>query len=100
MGKLVRDKVPEVLRGLGKTPRVRVLHDDKEYLQALQDKLQEEVKEYAADPSLEELADVVEVVEALVELVQEKHGEKKFERIRGEKRELRGAFVSRQYLLD
>lgn len=100
MPKLVRDLVPDIIREHGAIPKVRVLHDDKEYLSALQKKLIEEVKEYEEDPSLEELADVVEVVEALVEHVAHMYGDKKFERVRGKKREARGGFVTRQYLLD
>lgn len=99
MPKLVRDSIPEIMRGNGVTPRVRVLHDNKEYLRALQDKLFEEVKEYSVDRSIDELADVVEVVEALQELMRTMHGGK-LDRVRSEKREKNGGFVSRQYLLD
>lgn len=98
MPKLVRDLVPDIMRKNGVIPKVRVLHDNKEYLSALQAKLQEEVKEYAEDPSLDELADVIEVVEALEEHVKAMYGNKLMH-IRSAKRETRGGFVSRQYLL-
>ncbi len=63
--KLVRDKIPEYLVGLGKVPKTHMA-DQSEYHQKLRDKLIEEVDEYLKSESLEELADVMEVVEALV----------------------------------
>jgi len=64
MGKLVRDKIPEIIRNAGKNPKTRVLAQE-EYLQELDIKLNEEVAEYQADKSLEEIADVLEVLYAI-----------------------------------
>jgi predicted house-cleaning noncanonical NTP pyrophosphatase (MazG superfamily) len=99
MPKLVRDLIPSIMRENGVIPKVRTLHDNKEYMRALQEKLLEEMKEYEEDKSLEELADIVEVVEALVEHVRVMNGNK-LDRIRSRKREARGGFVSRQYLME
>lgn len=50
MGKLVRDRIPEIIKTDGKNPITRVLSED-EYLQELDTKLNEEVAEYQADKS-------------------------------------------------
>lgn len=63
--KLVRDKIPEIIRKNGQEPVTRVL-DDAAFLAALDAKLQEEVGEYIESPSIEELADILEVLEAIV----------------------------------
>ena len=64
--KLVRDKIPAIIRAQGKTPHTRVL-DDADYTRYLECKLDEEVTEYHKDRNLEELADILEVVYALAE---------------------------------
>ena len=64
MGKLVRDKIPQIIMSGGKKPIVRTL-SDKEYLTELDRKLDEEVAEYQSDKSLEEMADVLEVLFAI-----------------------------------
>ena len=58
MGKLVRDKIPEIIKNDGKTPIVEILSDE-DYLKELDKKLNEEVAEYQADKSIEEMADVL-----------------------------------------
>lgn len=66
MGKLVRDKIPEIIEADGKTPITRILERD-EYLSELDRKLNEEVAEYQSDKSLEEMADILEVLFAICE---------------------------------
>lgn len=67
-GKLIRDRVPELLRGAGSTANIRRLSVD-ERLPALLGKLREEADELrnAADlaEQAEELADVYEVLLAI-----------------------------------
>lgn len=66
-GKLVRDRIPEIIRSTGRTPEVRVLEGD-ELLDALFSKLEEETHELRAarhSQRIEELADIFEVVQAL-----------------------------------
>lgn len=68
MGKLVRDRIPEVIEARGGTAVSRVLEDDEAYQQALLDKLDEEADElHDAPPEarLEEAADVYEVLLAI-----------------------------------
>lgn len=64
--KLVRDRIPELIEQQGEKAVTRVL-DDAEYQACLENKLDEEVREYHADKSLEELADILEVVYSLAE---------------------------------
>lgn len=68
MGKLVRDRIPELIAAEGRSPNVRVL-DDREFDAALLDKLLEEVTELRdANPEgrLNEAADVYEVLLAIL----------------------------------
>jgi len=68
MGKLVRDRIPEIIRAAGGDAQVRVLAED-ELLPALTAKLIEEAKEaHGADVDqlLEELADIRQVILAIL----------------------------------
>jgi len=64
--KLIRDKIPEIIEGKGKS---FTLHraDDREYLDALREKISEEVGEFYEDPSAEEMGDILEVLHALMD---------------------------------
>lgn len=68
MGKLVRDKIPDLIRASGRLPRVKTLTVGS-YRQALIEKLYEEVAELAAEQTSEgvlgEAADVLEVLTAI-----------------------------------
>src|SRR4051794_19575270 len=66
-GKLVRDRVPEIIRASGAEP-ITYRAEPAEYRRRLHDKLLEEVDEFlTADgaTAVEELADILEVVYAL-----------------------------------
>lgn len=66
--KLVRDRMPEIIRADGHQPVTRIL-DQAEYRSALVAKLLEEAQEASAAPAGDlptELADVLEVMQALV----------------------------------
>ncbi|MER7247845.1 nucleoside triphosphate pyrophosphohydrolase [Kribbella sp. NPDC000426] len=66
-GKLVRDRIPEIIRAGGAEP-ISYRADEAEYRRRLREKLLEEVDEFlAADEAtaVEELADILEVVYAL-----------------------------------
>lgn len=97
-GKLVRDKIPDIIKQNGEEPITRILSDG-EYKKELEKKLLEECKEVleSSDESrLEELADLLEVMLALGRL----QG-KTFEdiiRICEQKRLKRGAFEEKIYL--
>lgn len=94
-GKLVRDKIPEIMRRHGLNPIVRTLNESA-FAEALREKLHEEVSEYTDSGSLEELADVLEVIHELVKMHKTTMDE--IERIRLRKREERGGFSQRLFV--
>ena len=65
--KLVRDKIPELIKQEGKVAVVKVVKSDKEYYKRLLEKLQEEINEFIETPNVEEAADILEVFNALIE---------------------------------
>ena len=58
--KLVRDKIPDIIKNDGKKPIVR-LASREEYNNLILQKLSEELLEFHENPSLEEAADIYEV---------------------------------------
>ena len=62
--KLVRDKIPEIIKATGKSFETHYAEKE-ELLPLLEIKLTEEVSEYLEDKSLGELADVMEVLFSL-----------------------------------
>lgn len=93
--KLVRDRIPELIRAEGRQVETRAL-DDVEYLEALVAKLSEECAEFTAARSLEELADVLEVIHSLAATI---GSIDELERVRIAKRDSRGGFDSRTWLI-
>jgi len=94
--KLIRDKIPEIIREDGKDLEIDVM-DDQEYKEYLKYKLLEEAEEYVESDEIEELADVLEVIKSIVE-----HEGIEFERIeeiRRKKAEKRGGFKEKIKLL-
>ena len=88
-GKLVRDKIPQIIIADGKKPITRIL-DDEEYLKELDKKLNEEIAEYQQDKSIQEMADVLEVLFAICEA--RGHSVEQLMEVRNEKRNARGGF--------
>ena len=93
-GKLVRDKIPEIIIADGKKPIIRILDND-EYLQELDKKLNEEIAEYQADKSVEEMADVLEVLQAIC--IARGYTLQQLEEVRRKKAAERGGFKKRIY---
>ncbi len=87
--KLVRDRIPDMIRSKGKVPVFHIA-DDEEYKQRLKEKLQEEVEEYLKDNSKDELADILEVLYAICE--SENLDFSQLELLRKEKHKKRGGF--------
>ena len=95
--KLVRDKIPEIIKQNGGSPKVEILNDES-YFNALNRKLTEEVAEYLEKYSVEELADIMEVIHAIA-----KHKEltmADLECIRLKKLDERGGFDGRISLVE
>jgi predicted house-cleaning noncanonical NTP pyrophosphatase (MazG superfamily) len=98
-GKLVRDRIPEIIEREGRTPNVTRL-DQEQMLPALLAKLREECDEAAAarpDELLGELADVLEVLRALATAAGYEWDS--VEKAAKHKNEERGAFTEGWYLL-
>lgn len=93
--KLVRDKIPEIIRAKGENCETRILGDE-EYIKELETKLQEEMREYLESGDIEELADLEEVLRAILDVKNCSYSE--FEKIRQKKVDKRGAFKNRIYL--
>lgn len=93
--KLVRDKIPDIIKSDNKTCLTKVL-DDEEYLSSLNTKLQEEMKEYLQSGEVEELADLEEVLRAILDV--KKVSYEDFEKIRLEKVSKRGTFKKKIFL--
>ena len=94
--KLVRDKIPEILKSGGANPEIQILGDE-EYYTKLNEKLLEECNEAIAacdkNNLTEELADLLEVMHSTA-----KYKEINFEdieKIRIVKKEKRGSFDSK-----
>ena len=94
--KLVRDKIPDLIRSQGQTPHTRILCPE-EYLTALEMKLDEEVSEFHKDKNLEELADILEVVYALSESLG--HSREELLAANQTKHDKRGGFRDRIFLI-
>ena len=94
--KLVRDKIPQLIRQQGEEPNVRIL-DDEEYARCLADKLDEEVAEFHRDRNIEELEDSLEVVIALTESVGASTEE--LMEVYHRKHQERGGFADRAFLI-
>lgn len=90
--KLVRDRIPEIIRASGKTCRTEVLSDDA-YLKMIDAKLDEELAEYHKEQNLEELADLLEVLHAAV--IARGYTLEELETVRAQKAEKRGGFAQK-----
>jgi len=87
--KLVRDKIPQVIEAGGNKYDIRIA-DKKEHYQLLEEKLNEEVKEFLEGKNLDELADIMEVLYGLADNLG--YSEEDLNNRRIEKREKRGGF--------
>ena len=94
--KLVRDKIPQIIERNEKRSCITRVLDDKEYLEELNKKIQEELNEYLESGEIEELADLEEVLRAILDCKGISYDE--FEKIRKEKLNKCGAFKDRIYL--
>ena len=90
--KLVRDKIPEYIRGKGGTPITHTA-DEAEYWHKLMEKLLEEIEEFKKDETPEEFADILEVLDAIADYKNFDKGE--VEKIKAKKAEERGKFRER-----
>lgn len=90
--KLVRDKIPELIWQNGEEAVFEVLQDE-DYLHMVDEKLNEELREYHKSKEPEELADLLEVIYAAAQARGVSRDE--LDQIRARKAEERGAFEKR-----
>ena len=95
--KLVRDRIPEIIKEKGGTCKTRILSNE-EYAQKLDQKLGEELSEYLDSHNPEELADLLEVMYACAALQNLSPAD--LERIRTEKTAKRGGFADKILLIE
>ncbi|MDA1817638.1 nucleoside triphosphate pyrophosphohydrolase [Bacillus cereus] len=99
--KLVRNKIPQIIKNNGKTPTTRILPQD-EYIKEICKKTQEELTEYleatTKEHKLEELSDLLELINALAE--HEGTTLEEINDIRKKKAEERGGFSDRVFLIE
>ena len=94
--KLVRDRIPEIIKANGEECVTRILTDE-EYTVALRKKLEEEMIEYLNGGDVEELADIYEVILAILNTKGVSATE--FDAIRAAKADKRGAFKDKIFLV-
>lgn len=87
--KLVRYKIPEIIKADGKECEVEIVSAKEKYI-LLENKLKEEVNEFLEDKNLEELADVMEVLFGLADSLG--YTEEDLLKARDKKKEERGGF--------
>ncbi len=90
--KLVRDRVPEIIKESKQIPEYVILSDE-EYMTELNKKLKEETAEYLTSNEIEDLADILEVVYAICEA--RGISEDKIQEVRQEKAVRRGGFQNK-----
>ena len=90
--KLVRDKIPEIIRGNNEIPFTHTA-DDEEFREKLNEKLKEEVDEFLESGSMEELADVLEILHEICGT--RGMSLKNLDSLRKKKRKERGGFDKR-----
>jgi len=98
--KLVRDRIPEIIKKEGGSPITKIL-DDNEYKKLLRLKLLEEAGEVNAAKTArdleKELSDVLEVVDAIIK--NEALDYKAIAKFKIKRRKERGSFDKRIYLI-
>ena len=95
--KLVRDRIPEIIASTGDKYKIRTL-SDAEYIEMLDVKLDEELKEYHEDKNIEELADILEVLYTVAKA--RGYSKEALEETRLKKREKRGGFDEKIFLIE
>lgn len=99
--KLVRDKIPEIIKKEGNKCNVFVLKDDEDYKKAIKNKILEESEELFSannkETKMEELADLYEILDAFCNA--EDIDKEEVKKIKKKKTEERGAFKKRIFLV-
>lgn len=95
--KVIRDKIPEIIKKDGYSCNVKTLSNE-EFLGEIEKKLSEEVTEYQNDKNPEELADILEIIYRIAKL--RGISKEELENIRIKKSQERGGFEENLFLID
>ncbi len=97
--KLVRDKIPEIIKKDGEMPFIRILNDE-EYKEELKKKAKEEVEELLLAKDNSELAKEIGDVLEVLEHIEKAFGLNKEEilKIKDERKQKRGGFNKKIFL--
>lgn len=94
--KLVRDKIPQVIKSKGGECETEILDNDR-YLAELNKKLLEETNEYLESGDIMEVCDILEVMRAIIRA--KGYSLEEVEKLRQEKADERGAFNDKIFLI-
>lgn len=100
--KLIRNKIPKIIKSNGKTPTTRILPED-EYIKEICNKTQEELTEYLEATTKEHKLEEPSNLLKLINLLAEHEGttlEEEINNIRKKKAEERGGFSDRVFLIE
>jgi len=95
--KLVRDKIPQIIEANGQRCTCEILSEEN-YKKLLDEKLSEELSEYQESKDIEELADMYEVMLSIIK--SKGYTIEEFEQIRKKKKDKRGGFEDRVFLME
>jgi len=93
MFKLIRDKIPEIVKKSGKVINYATAENNELYIALLRSKLAEETSEFFVSGDITELADVLTVLKALVKAAN--ISEEDFDKLFQEKLKANGGFDKR-----
>ncbi|HUT81158.1 MAG TPA: nucleoside triphosphate pyrophosphohydrolase [Candidatus Bathyarchaeia archaeon] len=95
--KLVRNKIPEIIKSEGKIAEVRIAKNNEELLIYLGKKLVEEAIEYSENKDITELVDILEVIFEIIKINNITY--KELDNLRNRKMLERGSFTKKTILL-
>ena len=100
MGKLVRDKIIQIIKDSGRDPKYKVL-SQKDYKNSLRKKLLEESQEVVEAKSKKELAEEIADVQEVLECLKKAYGlrSQDVKKIQNKKRKERGSFLKKLFLI-
>ncbi|MDK2904537.1 MAG: hypothetical protein PWP16_1357 [Eubacteriaceae bacterium] len=94
--KLVRDKIPQIIKDSGRTCEYKVLGDS-EIKDALKEKLIEKAQIFSNKPSEDELSDIYELLNAIVETYD--YEPLHIDYLKLQNKENKGTYSNRVYLI-
>ncbi len=99
--KLIRDKIPKIIREAGWKPTIRTLKKE-EFLDALKKKVSEEARELIRAKNnkaiINEIVDIQELIDVLT--LEIKTAKPHIKKIQSAKRKKRGGFLKRLFLIE